>query len=197
MVLDTTSFYDSDPESYSDKTFHADVSHLREPFVSLLEPGSRILDLGCGSGRDSLAFHGLGFIVDPVDGSEGMCRIARSNTGLPVRRMLFSELDSVGGYDGVWACASLLHLPMDELADVLCRIRRALRPGGVFYASSKDGDFQGFRDGRWYTDLTADALSDLGSDHGFTPVRVWNSLEPGRDVRWSNAIFMKSSDARE
>lgn len=192
----TIAFYDSDPKYYSDSTFDADTSFLREPFASLLHPGSRILDFGCGSGRDSLHFHTMGFDVDPVDGSEGMCRIARENTGLPVRRMLFTELDSIEEYDGVWACSSLVHLSKEDLVPVFHRIYNALRSGGIFYSSFKDGDFQGIRDDRYYTDLLVDELVKLGLDCGFELVRGWYTLEPGRGIMWSNALFRKPSDGR-
>ncbi|MBQ7405747.1 MAG: class I SAM-dependent methyltransferase [Candidatus Methanomethylophilaceae archaeon] len=83
--MNTLDFYNADPEGYADATFGADTSHLRDRFVRFLHHGSRILDLGCGSGRDTIAFRQAGFEVVPVDGSEGMCRVAESNTGSEVR----------------------------------------------------------------------------------------------------------------
>lgn len=67
--------------------------------------------------------------MEAADGSEEMCRAASAYTGIPVKRMLFEELDAENRYDGIWACASLLHLPAEKLPDVLRKIERALKPG--------------------------------------------------------------------
>ena len=154
----TIAFYDSDPEGYAESTIHRDVSASRRAFASLLRPGARILDLGCGSGRDTVAFREEGFLVVPVDGSEGMCRAAETVIGEAVRLLSFEDLDYEDEFDGVWACASLLHLGYTELRDVLVLIRRALRDDGILFASFKKGGYRGYRDGRWYTDLEPEAL---------------------------------------
>ncbi len=185
-------FYDSDPEGYSDSTFLADTSELRSRFLSMIPEGGSILDLGCGSGRDSLAFHNSGYHVSAVDGSEGMCEVARRNTGLEVRHLRFSELDYVREFDGVYACASLLHIPSSELPDVLSRIHRSLRSEGVFYASFKEGESEGMRGGRYYTDMTLGSIVGLMEGNGFRIVDSWISLEPGRDIRWVNSLAVKS-----
>lgn len=184
----TIAFYDSDPEGYSGKTFEADMSTSRRRFTSHLNEGARILDLGCGSGRDTLAFSKEGFDVTPVDGSEGMCAVAERNTGIHVRRMLFSELDYVNYFDGVWACSSLLHVPSAELPDVLKRIHLALVPEGIFYLTFKEGDFEGEREGRHYTDMTSESLTRILNDSDFEVLKVWTSMEPDRNLTWINAI---------
>ena len=191
MAMDSTSFYDSDPEGYSGKTVTEDVSGLRERFTSLLPEGASILDLGCGSGRDSLEFHRMGYRVTSVDGSEGMCRIARENTGLEVRHLLFADLDYIDAFDGVWACSTLLHVPSEDLPHILSLVHRSLRSGGVFYLSFKDGDFEGERDGRYYTDMTIGTIPGLALSGGFDVVDVWNSKEPDRDILWTNAILRR------
>lgn len=183
----TLSFYDSDPRGYSDSTFLTDMSDARSRFASRLPEGARVLDLGCGSGRDTLAFSRMGFRVTPVDGSEGMCGVAEGNTGIPVRNITFDELDYDACFDGVWACASLLHVPSSELPDVLDKVRRVLVPGGILFACFKEGDFEGVRDGRHYTDLTVDALVDLLEGCGFEVLETWTS-EDGRGTRWSNVV---------
>ncbi len=191
MCPDSTSFYDGNPEGYSAKTFTADVSDLRDRFTALLPPEASILDLGCGSGRDSLAFHNMGYRVTSVDGSEGMCRVARENTGLEVRHLLFSDLDYIDEFDGVWACSTLLHVPSDELPHILSLIHRSLHRDGLFYMSFKDGGFEGERDGRYYTDMTVDDIPSLADSNGFDVVDVWNSMEPDRDILWTNAILRR------
>ena len=114
----TRRFYDGDPDGYSEATRWNDVADLTGRFISHLPNGARILDLGCGSGRDTLAFRSLGFEVVPVDGSEGMCRITSENTGSEVRRLDFLDLDYIDEFDGVWACASLLHLRPEEIPEI-------------------------------------------------------------------------------
>ena len=192
MTLD---FYDSDPEGYSEKTYGADMSHIRDRFTRHLSSGASILDLGCGSGRDSQAFRTEGFDVIPVDGSEGMCRIAERNTGMKVRRLLFSELDYEDRFDGVWACASLLHARSGDLPDIMSAVRRSLKAGGIFFCCFKYGDFEGIRDGRHYTDMTVDSLRPLLISSGFEPLDMWVSERGG--FTWVNCVSRRSrSDAQ-
>lgn len=191
MDPETMAFYDGDPEGYSASTIYGDVSDLRGRFSSLLAPGARILDLGCGSGRDTLAFTRDGFDVTAVDGSEGMCRVASVYTGVPVRCLDFMDLDYEGEFDGVWACASLLHLRPDELPTALSLIRRALVDGGVLCMSFKRGGFSGRRDGRWYTDLEPEAMAGLAEGAGFSTLDVRGSTD-ARGTLWVDGIFRKS-----
>ena len=184
----TRGFYDGDPEGYSEATRWNDVTALTGRFTSYLSHGARILDLGCGSGRDTLAFRHLGFDVVPVDGSEGMCRIASEFTGSEVRRLDFLDLDYVDEFDGVWACASLLHLRPEEIPEVMGLVRRALRSKGVFFLSFKEGNFRGYRDGRWYTDMTLEGLKELAEETGFEVLDIWESVDR-RGVRWVSGIL--------
>lgn len=173
----TIGFYDSDPEGYARLTLDRDVSHLREAFASLLPDGARVLDLGCGSGRDSKAFIDMGFDVVPTDGSEGMCRVASEFLGVPVRHLLFSDLDYMEEFDGVWANASLLHAHPEGMGQVLRLILRSLRPGGVVFASFKTGKFAGVRDGRWYTDVSPEGLGELATSSGFCVLDLWTGAD--------------------
>ena len=188
----TKAFYDGNPEGYSESTFGNDVSDIRRRFLSRLDPGARILDLGCGSGRDTLAFREAGYEVVPVDGSEGMCRVASSNTGSKVRCLDILDLDYVDEFDGVWACASLLHLGSREIQEAFRLIRRALREGGAAFVSFKEGTFEGFRDGRWYTDMTPDGFRDIVSKIGFTMCDLWLSKDY-HGITWVNSIIQKNS----
>ncbi len=188
----TIDFYDGDPEGYSAKTFHADVSPIRDRFLNHVPDGGRILDLGCGSGRDTLFFRDMGYVPVPVDGSEGMRAVAERNTGIPVRRLQFSELDYDGEFDAVWACSTLLHVPSAELPGVLAKVRKALRTGGVLFMSFKRGDFEGVREGRHYTDMTEARLDALCEECGFERLETWCSQEPGRDIPWCNTIVRRT-----
>lgn len=155
---ETLQYYHQHAETFISRTFSADMTSVQARFLAHLPALALILDLGCGSGRDALSFLQQGFMVDAVDGSAKMCRAAAQRTGLPVRQMLFQELDAKELYDGIWACASILHLDKKELATVLNKIAVALKPGGVFYTSFKYGSFEGMRGGRYFTDFTEETL---------------------------------------
>ena len=156
-----------DPETLK---FYADnaatyVEHARRPtpqlaaFMARLPSGSPVLELGTGNGRDAAAMLAAGFAVTPSDASPELAAEAQARLGIPVRIMAFHELDHIAAYDGVWACACLLHAPRHELTDDLARIFHALRPGGLLTASLKAGDREG-RDqfGRYYNYLDAAQL---------------------------------------
>lgn len=89
-----------------------------------------------------------GYDVDAVDGSREFCRLASAYTGISVKQLYFQELASVNEYDGIWACASILHLQWDDLISVLHKMAVALKNTGVIYTSFKYGDFSGKRQGR-------------------------------------------------
>lgn len=120
-------------------------------FLGLLPQGASILELGCGAGNHAAEMLAKGFVVRATDGSPEMAEAASRRLKHPVEAMRFDQLDARGAYDGVWASACLLHVPRDELTGILARIHRALKPGGMFYASYKIGEGDG-RDslGRYY-----------------------------------------------
>ena len=100
---------------------------MQNAFLEKLAPASYILDFGCGSGRDTAYFLSRGYQVDATDGSEELCRFASDYTGIKVKHQLFQELEEVEKYDGIWACASILHLAKCELLEVLHKMCRALK----------------------------------------------------------------------
>ena len=124
-------------------------------FLELLPPGASILELGCGGGRDAEAMVAAGFDVDPTDGIVEIARKAEKRLGRAVRVLCFDELDAVEAYDAVWASASLLHVPRSSLPEVLALIFRALKPGGLHFASYKSKGTEG-RDngGRYFNHLS-------------------------------------------
>ncbi|NNC73144.1 MAG: class I SAM-dependent methyltransferase [Sphingomonadaceae bacterium] len=149
-------FYEIDAPVYA---AHGAQTASRHPpaFLAMLREGGKILELGCGGGRDGAAMLAAGFDVDATDGCTALARKAEARIGQPVRVMRFAELDADSAYDGVWASACLLHVPRDDLADILARIHRALKPDGVHGASYKGGTREG-RDtfGRYFNYPDAD-----------------------------------------
>lgn len=118
-------------------------SHQLDAFLDRLAPGSAVLELGCGGGRDAARMHERGFVVDATDAVPALVKRANAAFGLGARVMAFHELEAGGAYAGVWAHASLLHAPRAALPDILARIHRALRPGGWFFSSYKLGTGEG------------------------------------------------------
>ena len=131
----TINYYNENAEIFFQDTACADMSHLYQRFLPLIPAGGRILDLGCGSGRDSRYFLKQGYQVTAIDGSAELCRLASKYIGQEVLCIDFRDLAFENCFDGVWACASLLHVPRDSIKDILARIYRALACSGVLYAS--------------------------------------------------------------
>ena len=122
----------------------------------MLPVGSRILDFGCGSGRDTKYFLEKRYQVEATDGSSELCKLASAFTGIEVKEMLSQDLDASGKYEGIWACSSILHLSQKEMLPVIRKMCDALKDNGVIYTSFKYGDFEGERNGRYFTDFTED-----------------------------------------
>ena len=191
----TLSYYDENAQNFIDGTVAVDFSTVADKFASLLSAGAFILDYGCGSGRDTKYFLKKGFQVEAIDGSKELCKYASEYTGITVRCMLFEELDEIEKYDGIWACSSILHVPKKDLLGIFERMVKALKSEGVIYASFKYGDFEGERNGRFFSDFTADAfhsfLIQLPELH---IIDEWLSVDvrPGRsEEKWLNIILKK------
>ncbi|AUX85973.1 SAM-dependent methyltransferase [Acinetobacter sp. ACNIH2] len=147
-------YYNQNADQFFDTTYQVDMTGLYQSFLRYLPEHASILDLGCGSGRDTLAFKNLGHQVEAIDYSEALVAKARQLTGLPVQLDSFYELSVQEKYEGIWACASLLHCEREKLSDVLDRILTALKPNGVCYISFKYGNQDREKDGRSFTLLS-------------------------------------------
>ena len=152
--MDSTDYYSKNAKEYFASTVDLDLSEQMARFIEEVKEGGSVLDLGCGSGRDSLALSEHGFDVTPLDGSEEMCRLAEAHTGLDVLHMRFNEIDFDEAFDGIWACASLVHVEEKDMPDIYNRLIKSLVPGGVLYMSYKHGSFKGIRNGRYFCDFT-------------------------------------------
>ena len=172
-------------------TVSVDMHDAQMRFLRMLLPHAYILDFGCGSGRDAKAFLDQGYQVDAVDGSPELCCMASELIGKPVKQMLFDDLSVSNQYDGIWACASILHLPRRNLVDVLPKISNALKTDGVLYASFKYGSYEGMRDGRYFTDFTEESLGNLMDEvPSLLIVDTWitDDVRPEREERWINTL---------
>jgi SAM-dependent methyltransferase len=173
---ETLQFYRRNAEAYADRAKGPSIRLTG--FLSLLPSGGSILELGCGAGNHSAEMLAAGFRVRATDGSPEMAEIASRRLGHPVEAMLFDQIDAYEAYDGVWASACLLHVPRDELAGILRKIHRALKPAGAFYASFKVGDGDG-RDtlGRYYNYPSPEWLQAT-----YTAAGQWKSLTSDTSV---------------
>ena len=196
MKNSTLEYYDQNAEQFFKTTADVDFTDTQDRFLQYLQLGSRILDLGCGSGRDARYFLEKGYQVDATDGSAEICRLASEYTGIPARQMLFNELDAEEEYDGIWACASILHLPEEELRDVMHRIGTALKEDGIFYTSFKYGDFAGERNGRYFRDFTEESFREFLKDfYEFRMTDQWitSDVRPNRgEERWLNVLLRRT-----
>lgn len=194
--MDSIDYYNQYASLYFENTVNLDMGETAKKFMELVEEGGNILDLGCGSGRDSKLFMEHGFEVTAMDASSEMCELAGIHTGLDVllldaRQMEFEEV-----FDGIWACSSLLHITPVELAEVLKRIEKSLAPGGVFYMSVKKGEEQGFRNKRYFADYEKEELERLCEENtNLTVLETWNTLDIRSDranqTMWSNLLAKK------
>ena len=192
----TIEYYEENAERYIEETVDANFSGVQNRFAAVLPQDAYVLDFGCGSGRDTKFFLKNGFRVDATDGSAKMCEIATKNVGIQVRQMMFSDLDEQEKYDGIWACSSILHLPKKDLISVFKKMLHAIKPGGCIYTSFKFGEFEGYGNGRYFTDFTSESFRrEFGDFEGIDIIEEWLSADvrPGRgDEKWLNLILKKS-----
>jgi len=192
--MKTIDYYNQYAEEFSQATLLIDMETLYQPFLAELPDTARILDVGCGAGRDILAFKNKGYQVEAIDYSEELVKRASQITDIQVQLKSFYEIDELELYDGIWACASLLHCERNSLAEVIGKLITALKPNGVLYMSFKFGNSDREKDGRQFTDLDevqAEAL--LGRFDTVQEIQQWNTVDkrPERQEKWLNLLWKK------
>ena len=187
---DTLSYYNQNADAFIEGTQNADMTEQYRRFLKYLSPGCKLLDLGCGSGRDSVYFSSLGFRVTAMDGSEALCRRVKENHGIDVICIGFEDISFVAEFDAVWACASLLHVKKADMPGILMKVSGALKPGGILYASFKYGSTERVVNGRFFNDYTENDLDTLlTSENRLSLLEYWitEDVRPDRSgERWLN-----------
>jgi len=172
---------------------------LYQRFLPLLPAGAHILDAGCGSGRDTLYFLQQGYRVTAFDASAELVALASRLTGIDVRCCRFDEVTLAEPVQGIWACASLLHVPQANLTATFAHLASLLEPGGWFYCSFKYGQGKVSRDGRTFTNLDEAGLEAVIKDTDLKLKDSWQTadLRPGREQeKWLNALLVKTADVQ-
>lgn len=195
MQPNTLNYYNNNAVDFYQNTVSIDFSDTQSKFLLKLDKNAHILDFGCGSGRDTKTFLNQGYHVESTDGSVELCKLATQYAGIAVRHMLFQDLSAADQYDGIWACSSILHLPLDELSDVMRKMATALKPNGIIYTSFKYGTFSGERNGRYFTDMTESTFTAfIRNIADLVTEEQWISFDarPGRgEEQWLNIILRK------
>ena len=188
----SNTYYEQNATDFFNSTVHIDASLLYERFLPLLPDCGSILDAGCGSGRDTLAFKRQGYQVKAFDASTALSALTQVLTGLPVQTCRFLEFESNTQFDGIWACASLLHLPFAELATNITYLAKYLASDGFFYCSFKYGEEEQTRNGRHFTSMTEEKLALLLKATSLQIFEIWTTSDLRVDrqqEQWLNIIL--------
>ena len=168
------------------------MKEFYEIFEKYLKPNSKILDVGFGSGRDSLYFKNKGYTVYAIDPIKEFCDNAKSMGLDNVIQMSIEDIEYNNEFDAIWACASLLHLKSNQLVDVFNKCYKALKDNGVMFVSFKYGDFEGVIDDRYFTYLTEETFTNIINQTNFKIDKLWiNEDKLNRDIKWLNVIIKK------
>jgi SAM-dependent methyltransferase len=193
-----TDYYRKHASEFVSRTSTLNLGDLYQPFLRLLPPGARVLDAGCGSGRDAKEFLRRGYRVTAIDASAEMVATCTKEAGVSALCLRFQEMEFVREFDGIWACASLLHVPTREMKEVLDRFWRALIPEGAMYVSFKLGNGERIDGERLFNDYDEWRLTGLFSNQGgFRLVSVWRTpdVRPERTgEQWVNAIAIRTGN---
>lgn len=196
MKNNTLNFYNNNSKSYIETTLSVDMSHLYNDFLKHIPQYGNILDLGCGSGRDSLEFIKKGYNVTAVDGSKELAVAASKIIGQQVICSKFEDIKLNKTFHGIWACASLLHVNKNYIVDVIKNVSSNLKTNGVFYMSFKYGENEYIDEkGRYfncYTEKTFNELINRIKDLKVEKIYKTIDIIPERgDITWLNILCIK------
>ncbi len=191
--MDSIDYYERYAASYFENTVDAGMEEILDRFLELLPENADVLDLGCGSGRDSIYLEEAGCCVTLMDGSEQMCRLAEIHTDQEVLHMTFEEMEFDEVFDGIWACASLLHVPEEDMDRIMGKVSDALLPGGILYMSFRYGESEEIRNHRLFHDYTEKTAKRMVKrQENLEILDMWQSEDVrGNGQRWLNLLVKK------
>ena len=188
-------YYNQNAQEFFDNTVEVDMSSLYQAFEAHLPKHADVVDAGCGSGRDTSYFLSQGYNVTSFDASEEMVKLASEHTDHPISHSTFLDFQlPPESQHGIWACATLLHVPQNDLEKTFAHLATWLKPNGILYCSFKYGDGEVERGGRQFTNLTESSLKQVISGLELKAKELWvtHDLRAGRaDEKWLNAILVK------
>lgn len=191
----TRTYYSENAQEFYDSTVNLDMGYQYKSFLKMIPKSGKILDAGCGSGRDSHYFKKKGYIVVAFDYSEALVKLASDLIGSSVLHMSFNDVAFIEEFDGVWACASLLHVPKNEMQGVIAKLAKALKPDGILYVSFKYGDKEEVRKGRLFSDYTESSFQALIKNiSSLKIIKHWKTedVRPKRKGEyWLNVLMRK------
>lgn len=185
----TIDYYNQNAKEYIRRTFSHDMGKDHDRFLRYIPPKGKILDAGCGSGRDAFLFQQLGYQVEAIDAAEEMVK-QTSSLGISARRMLFCEIDQVHVYDAIWCSASLLHIPSVELPQIVEKMIRALKKEGIFFVSFKKGSEEKIENGRHFHFVNEETLLSFFSSLKLLEMWTAQSAVNLVPTTWLKAIFL-------
>lgn len=196
--MNTLDYYNKNSEEYFNSTLNVDMTNTYKPFLKLVPKDGKILDLGCGSGRDSMNFMKLGYEVIAVDGAKKLAKKASVLLGKEVIVSTFEELELKEKFHGIWACASLLHIKREDLKTVLNNLYNNLDDNGVFYMSFKYGEKEYVDDKNRYFNCFTDEsiISFINENTKYNILGLYiteDKLGRVNEVKWVNLICNKKS----
>ena len=202
--MGTLDYYQRNAKDFFSQTINVDMQNVYQPFLEYLPKPhlsnqQKILDVGCGSGRDSVFFANQGFEVVAIDGSQNVIDLAKqTDTRIDWQCLRFDEIAKQNWqnqFTGIWACASLLHVPFDDLSKILNDLLSCLRPTGILYASFKYGNRERKKEGRFFFDINEQRWRIVESQLISTkPLKVWQTLDNRVDRQeiWWNILYCKN-----
>lgn len=195
--MTTIDFYQTHAKDFFSQTINVDMQNVYQPFLERLPNGKQtILDVGCGSGRDSIFFADQGFDVTAIDGSQNLIDLAKqTDNRINWQCLTFDKIANQNWqnrFTGIWACASLLHVPFEELPQILNDLIGCLKPNGILYASFKYGDSERDKEGRFFCDINEERwqlveLKLQSAEH----LKIWQTIDNrvARQEIWLNVLL--------
>ena len=185
-----SNYYEKNASKYIEDTINCDMSEQYKFFLKNMPKKGMILDIGFGSGRDMKYFKSLGYAVEGIDPTISFVNNLKDEFDVYHKRV--EDINIINRYEGIWACASLLHVKREDLLDVFRRCFLAIKHDGVMYASFKYGDFEGIIDDRYFIYLTEDKLINIINQTSFKIEKLWiNGDKLNREARWLNVVLKK------